>query len=286
MAYLQAMRIQFPPNHPLIIARSQVALPKGAFLRALPFVVDEMQRFRIDALVLCAAVAASAYEQMVELALRAKWEESQDGATRSGHIDIAMFQHAWSIVDQLYVLRRLIRSLAFEGEDVDAFMAATERVFVLRNRMDHLDQRIPNIVASKDNTRSLFGGLSYFVHGAAVGEPKVDVFAVTQHAEPIRPGEHLAPLQVPSELRMPIGNFILSAAGEMLDLDAAILALGPFMVRTNDAFEKSIREQVSAKAVEHGVRESDLLAHFGAGLKFMFAMKIRNSVKGTSETES
>jgi hypothetical protein len=153
------MRPQFPPGHPLIVARTQVALPEGAFLRALPFTVEETQRFRIDALVLCAAIVASAYEQMVELALRAKWEEAQAGARRSGHLDIAMFQHAWSIVDQLYALRRLIGSLAFKGEDVDAFMAATERAFVLRNRMDHLDQHIPNIVASKDNARSLFGSL-------------------------------------------------------------------------------------------------------------------------------
>jgi hypothetical protein len=280
------MQLQFPPDHPLVVARTQVALPEGAFLRALPFTVDETQRFRIDALVLCAAIVASAYEQMVQLALRAKWEEAQKGATRPGRLDIAMFQHAWSIVDQLYALRQLIGSLAFKGEDVDAFMAATERAFVLRNRMDHLDQRIPNIVASKDNARSLFGSLSYFVYGAAVGEPEVDVFAVTQNAEPIRPGERVASFRMPGEMRMPIGNFVLSAAGEMLDLDAAILTLGPFMARTNEAFEKSIREQVVANAAEHGVRESDLLAHFGGGLKVMLAMKAGAPLEGPAQPES
>jgi hypothetical protein len=45
------MQLQFPPKHPLIIARTQVALPRGAFIRALPFVVDETQRFRVDAMV-------------------------------------------------------------------------------------------------------------------------------------------------------------------------------------------------------------------------------------------
>jgi hypothetical protein len=277
------MQLQFPPDHPLTVARTQVALPAGAFLRALPFTVNETQRFRIDALVLCAAIIASAYEQMVELTLRAKWEE---GEARSGHIDIAMFQHAWSIVDQFYALRLLISSLAFTGEDVDAFMAATEPAFLLRNRMDHLDQRIPNIVASKGNTRSLFGSLSYFISGAAVGQPGVDVFAVTQHAEPIRPGEQIGSIRMPAEMRMPVGNFVLSAAGEMLDLDTAILKLGPFMARTNETFQKSIHEQVVAKAAEHGVPESDLLAHFGGGLKVMLAMKVGASVDEPTKPES
>src|SRR5437870_4655946 len=144
------MQLQFPPEHPLIIARTQVALPKGAFIRALPFVVDETQRFRIDAMVMCAEIMASAYVQMIELALRSKREETQNEQLRSSHLDIAMFQHAWSIVDQIYTLRLLLCSLAFSGDDVDAFMSATRSAYVLRNRLDHLDQRIPNIAASKD----------------------------------------------------------------------------------------------------------------------------------------
>jgi hypothetical protein len=267
------MQLQFPPTHPFIIARTQVALPKGAFICALPFVVDEIQRFRVDALVLCAEILASAYVQMIELALRSIWQESQNEAIRSGPIDVAMFQHAWSIVNQIYSLRTILHSLAFTGEDVDAFMSATERAYVLRNRMDHLDQRIPNIVASKNNSRSLFGSLSYFVAGAAVGSPGGDVFAVTEHAEPIRPSDEIVSFRWPSELRIPIGNFVLSAAGEMLDLDAVILTLGPVMIRTNEGFEKSIRTQVAKKAAELGVPEEKLLSHFGARIKAMLAVK-------------
>lgn len=269
------MQLPFPPEHPAIIAKTQVALPSGSFIRALPFTVDETQRFRVDAMVLCAEIVASAYIQMIELALRSKWEQAKYETTRSGHLDIGMFQHAWSMVDQIYSLRLLLRSLAFTGDDVDAFMAATEPAYVLRNRMDHLDARIPNIVASKDNSRSLFGSLSYFVLGAVVGEPNVDVFAVTQHAEPIRPSESIAAFRMPAEIRGPIGNFVLNAAGQEFDLDRAVLTLGLVMIRTNEGFEKSIRAQVAEKAAEHGVAESDLLAHHGAGLKLMMALNAR-----------
>src|ERR1017187_6665331 len=80
---IRGMQLQFPPEHPLIIARTQVALPNGAFIRALPLVVDETQRFRVDAMVLCADIVASAYVQMIELALRSKREEAQDEELRS-----------------------------------------------------------------------------------------------------------------------------------------------------------------------------------------------------------
>lgn len=278
------MQLQYPSTHPLIVARNQVALPKGAFIRALPLAVDETQRFRVDAFVLCAEIVASAYVQMVEVGLTSRWEESQNETTRLGHLDIAILQHAWSMVDQIYSLRRLIRTLGFNGEDVDAFMSVTECAIELRNRMDHLDQRIPNIVASKDKSRSLFGNLSYFVLGPAVGSPEIDVFAVTQHAEPIRPGEQVGSFRMPREIRMPIGNFVLSAAGEMLDLDAAILTLGPVMTRTNESFEKCIRAQAAEKAAEHGVPESDLLANLGAGLKVLLALKVGESNNGKVES--
>lgn len=277
------MNLQFPPEHPAIIAKTQVALPNGSFIRALPFAVDEIQRFRIDALVLCADIVASAYIQMIELALRSNWEESQDEAARSVHLDIGMFQHAWSMVDQIYSLRLLLRSLDFTGDDVDTFMSVTEPAYVLRNRMDHLDQRIPNIVASKDNSRSLFGSLSYFVLGVVVGSSDADLFAVTHYAEPIRPNERIGAFRMPAEIRGPIGNFVLNAAGQALDLDAVALTLGPVMVRTNERFEKSIRAQTAQAAAEHGVPESDLLAHQGARLKLMMALNVRNADQSADE---
>jgi hypothetical protein len=268
------MELQIPPGHPLVIAHSRVALPKDAFIRALPFHVEETQRFRVDAMVMCADIMASAYAQMIERALRPNSDQIQNQEPRSGQLDIAMFQHAWSIVDQIYSLRRLLRSLALEGDDVDAFMSATGSAHVLRNRIDHLDQRIPNIAASKGNSRSLFGSLSYFVLGAVVGAPEVEVFLVAQHADPVRPSEQIASVRIPGELRMPIGNFVLTAAGEELDIDTAMLTLGVVMTRTNEGFEKSIRAQVTEKATEHGIEQDQLLAHYGARLKFMFAMKV------------
>jgi hypothetical protein len=188
----------------------------------------------MDALVVCADILAAAYAQLIELALRSKWQESQSDELRAHHIDIAMFQHAWSMVDQIYSLRLLLRSLGFTGEDVDAFMTATEPAYILRNRMDHLDTRIPNIAASKSQTRALFGSLSYFVLGATVGSPEVAVFLAVQQAEPVRPGEQVAAARIPAEMRMPIGNFTLHADGQELDLDSAILTLGPVMTRTNE----------------------------------------------------
>lgn len=276
------MQLSFPPEHPAIIAKTQVALPADSFIRALPFVVDEIQRFRIDALVVCADILSAAYAQLIELALRSQLDEAQ-GEDRAHHLDIAMFQHAWSMVDQIYSVRLLLRSLQFTGEDVDAFMATTEVAYVLRNRMDHLDARIPNIAASKSPNRSLFGSISYFVLGAVVGSPEVDVYLAVQQAEPVRPEEQIMAARMPAEMRMPIGNFSLHAAGEELDLDNVILTLGPVMVRTNEGFDKSIRAQAAEKAAEHGIEESKILAHHGARLKLIMALNAQKTEQSADE---
>lgn len=263
----------FPETHPFHVARTQVSLPAGSFLRALPFVVDETQRFRLDALVFSADILATAYLQLIELAVRAVGQEAEN-AGFGFNADVAMFQHAWSMVDQLYGIRLLIKRLEFASEGIDAFMSATETAYSMRNRMDHLDGMIPNIVASKRKTRALFGSLSYVVQGAAVGSPEVPVFLAMQQAEPVRGGELLATARIPAEFRMPIGNFALHNDGHELDLDAAILTLGPLMTRTNDGFEKNIKAQVAQKAVEEGIEENNLLAHYGARCKVMFAIKL------------
>jgi hypothetical protein len=96
------MQLRFSTEHPLNVARNQVALPSNAFIRVLPFSVDETQRFRIDALVLSARIVAATYAQLVELAVRSIREEEQNDHTRPAHLDVALFQHAWSIVDQIY----------------------------------------------------------------------------------------------------------------------------------------------------------------------------------------
>jgi hypothetical protein len=111
------------------------------------------------------------------------------------------------------------------------------------------------------------------VLGAVVGSPEVAVFLALQQAEPVRPGEQVATARIPPEMRMPIGNFTLHADSQELDLDAAILTLGPVMTRTNEGFEKSIRAQVAEKAAELGIEESKLFTHYGARYKMMLAMQ-------------
>lgn len=197
----------------------------------------------------------------------------QSEELRAEHVEIGLFQHAWSMVDQIYSIRLLLGSLGMAGEKVGAFLAATDRAYVLRNRMDHLDARIPNIAASKSQTRSLFGSLSYFVQGEVFGAPQVDVFLVAQQAEPMRPAEQTTGARFPVEMRKPIGNFTLYAAGEELDLDNAVLTFGPLMTKINAEIEKDVRDQAAKKAIELGIEEHRVFAHYGARYKLMFPLK-------------
>ena len=274
LVYLRLMDLQFPSTHPFTIARTQVMLPAGAFIRALPFIVNGTERLRSDASVMCADIVGSAYIQLVELVLRTNAETSLKADPESDHVDVGMFQHAWSIIDQLYALRLLLRSLGLAGPEIDAFLSATQSVHVLRNRMDHLDQRIPNIAASNAKSVGLFGSLSYLVSGAAVGSPNVEAFIAIRYAEPIRPQDRVASLFVPEQLRLPVGNFVLAVGDDKFDLDAAILSLAPVMLHMNERFETIVRTNVAKRAVELGRPESDLLAHHGAGLTIMLALTV------------
>lgn len=152
-------------------------------------------------------------------------------------------------------------------------MASSEPAYIMRNRMDHLDARIQNIVASTSRSRALFGSLSYVVIGEAVGSPEVAAFLVMQQAEPVRSNDVIATARVPNDMRLPIGNFTLFADDQELDLDATILTLGPVMKRTNEEFETSIKAQVKVKAFEQGIDESKMLAHHGARFKVILAME-------------
>ena len=108
--YHRAMALRTTLRTPFHVARTQVSLPKGSFIRALPFVNgrNTADHCRIDALVICADILAAAYVQLIELALRSKWQESQTEELRAQHLDIGLFQHAWSMVDQIYSVRLLL----------------------------------------------------------------------------------------------------------------------------------------------------------------------------------
>ena len=83
---------------------------------------------------------------------------------------------------------------------------------------------------------------------------------------------------------MPIGNFVLTAAGDELDIDTALLTLGAVMTRTNEGFEKNIRAQVAEKVTEHGIEQDKLLAHHGARLKIMLAMNVGKTTAQSDPT--
>lgn len=254
-----------------MVAHTKVRLPEGSFIRALPFAVDLEQRLRLDALVFSADTIAAAYPQLASVALRAAQRQVTDGGAEA-HATAAMFQHVWSIVDQLHNVRMLLESLKLKVGDAPGFVDDFRISRDLRNRMDHLNQMIPNIAKSKESGDSLFGSLSY----AVTASPKVDgpqqVYFVMQQTGPVRPKQAVGGFRVPSELRLPVGNFQLRAIGEELDIDDAILRLGPLMLAINDHIESDITRQIRHKAAELKRPESDLMVHNGANISLMLAI--------------
>ena len=251
--------------HPLQVAKQEVRLPSGAFLRALPFTVDRATRLRLDAIVFAADVLASAYVQMVEVAVAAGTSDStEDASTR-------LFQCAWTIVDQVHNIRLLLDKLERKIPEAEQFRTDFAVARELRNRMDHLNAHIPNIANSAKPGDSLFGSISYVLeveHGSGDDRQK---FFVLRQTGAVQPGQKMAELRVPSELRLPVGNFQLGAIGRTLDIDQAVTDLGLVMTALNEEIEQVIMAQIKSKAAELSRPEADLLAHYGANITIALA---------------
>ncbi|MFT3965394.1 MAG: hypothetical protein QM690_05885 [Sphingobium sp.] len=76
-----------------------------------------------------------------------------------------MFSDAWTIVDQVHVVRQVVSVLTDKktrAEDTQAYIDDFASAHILRNKMDHLNQNLPNRVkSSSEYTQAMFGMLSF-----------------------------------------------------------------------------------------------------------------------------
>lgn len=253
----------FAEDHPFSLVRNNSTLPTDSFLKSLPLAIAAEQRLVLDAIRVASDFAAAAYVQLVQTALRTA-SDTNAGA------NVVIVQNAWSFVDQMYAIRNLLTELgtAASGPKTQAFFAATEEAFSLRNRTDHLSKRIAGIANKNGSERSLFGSVSYYLDPKLIGDYNNDVLVVTHHIEPIRPTETVGRSRTPGDqIRLPCGNFILSADGRILDIDLCIQKLSAMMLQMNDTVEKEAEKLIDRLSRENGLSKEDLSVHFGSGLR-------------------
>jgi hypothetical protein len=77
----------------------------------------------------------------------------------------ALFAHAWTMVDQIHVLRQLLHAMrkCQMGPNQKKFYDTSEPATKMRNKMDHLNATIPNRAPQRGRQAALFGTLSHFL---------------------------------------------------------------------------------------------------------------------------
>nr|WP_319513285.1 hypothetical protein [uncultured Cohaesibacter sp.] len=244
-------------------------LPSDAFLHTLPMAIAAEQRLAIDAVRVTSDLAAVAYADLIEDALDTASDNDAVAST-------ALVLHAWSFVDQIYAVRKLLERLGetASSPSVAAFFDVSAEAVHLRNRIDHLHSNIANIASKKDAERSLFGCVSYCLDPELAGHSGHDALLVFHHIEPIRLGEAVGRGRTPGDqLRLPCGNFFISANGRVLDIDLCVIALSELIKRINETVEAQTAELIERLSSEHCVPKEKLGVHYGSGVRTVMLLR-------------
>lgn len=219
-----------------------VAQPRD-FLHRLPTAVAAHQRLTFESI----GIAV----EMIDISMSclkfaaAKIIERRENLDLTRTERIGMLKDAWSIVDQMYALQKLIQSA---GDEIDlasanALLVAAEPAARLRNWMDHPHQRLSNLPRRKSPIAPVYGILSFaFLLPEDLKPPEKaygawNVAMIMGSAMQVPLKAETLPEQYKT-IRWPIDHFALQAFDGMLNLTSAHeLAIG----FGNDLAEKAER---------------------------------------------
>jgi hypothetical protein len=206
-------------------------LLETSFLRNLPGALDPEQRITLNAFVFACDVITYDFTTIRRI--------TTEYGSKIGSISlldrVALFSHAWSIVDQIHIIRQLFKRIFSEGfgEKTSAFYNAHESATKLRNYMDHLNVNIKNIAEAKKHRPPIYGIISYFFVGndeveILENEPIVksgSIIAVSGGST--TQSKHKTGLVNPSnrDIYLPVSQFALFANDYTFNIEDAVKSL-------------------------------------------------------------
>jgi hypothetical protein len=252
--------------------REIVTLGPNSFLRRLPRTLDVAQRLRFEGIVRTADVIE--YSDRSVEGLLGKYGREVEAMTAGDRT--AIFAHAWSIVDQVYALSQLFSGfhILAQSDEFVAFKSAAQPAVHMRNYMDHLNERLGNIVSTKRGRPPLFGALSYlhcddqdFVVEEAEKKLKTARSIILfggQFNMPKNESSFVNPIG--RSLRMPVSQVEFRAFDQNINLDAVVSTLASALTKPENHVEVSLKPQLEALAGSTGrsAEEISRPVHSGA----------------------
>jgi hypothetical protein len=178
----------------------------------------------------------------------------------------AIFSDAWTIVDQVHVVRQVLLTLTGDDRksDTQAFIDDFAAAHTMRNKMDHLNQNLPNRAKATGRTNALFGMLTFFrpyadhwEEGLRDGEVRGDLFFVSAGSTPRDMVGSVVFQDL--DIHLPICSFKLEAFDLSLFIERAVLQLRSLLKRMSDDIKSKVEAKVDELAATAGTTREELM---------------------------
>ena len=230
------------------------SMAPDSILRRMPALVGPSIRLRADLQLHCHDVMVNALNRLRMMCMLVNSSKLAPG-------DLAtMFADAWSIVDQVDLVRQVLKTIPGPNAPVTtAFLEEAEAARKMRNSMDHISQRIPNIAAKKGACGPMFGNLSFV-------KCKPEVLKIAEIGEKIQcefiniargtvPGLKIETSGTFStyDVNEPISNIRLQTEGHSIRLDWMCVQLTDILYGLEEGFNESLKKSISEMVQETGL---------------------------------
>ncbi|WP_419318915.1 hypothetical protein ACN2C7_18355 [Caulobacter sp. ErkDOM-E] len=266
----------------------QPILGDDAFLRRLPAGFSSEEKIRFEALVFISDTLTWAFQAIRLGALRCAERGIATTCERA-----ELFAAAWSIVDSVHAARTIINTIAKNGAGPKTrdFIESTSDFTLLRNDMDHLDQKVAGLAGAKGHRRPLFGALSFFYSKQSdliegPNGPHLSRGASIIISAGAPGAAELMPLSIPrgEVIAFPIDLFRLSAFKYEILLAPPIAKFAGFIRHLNESVEESVKRQAMDHVEKNGGVIEDVMNSnpFGmiirAEIEFPLEYNVKSSI--------
>ncbi|WP_063994302.1 hypothetical protein [Bradyrhizobium sp.] len=248
-------------------------LPPDSFLKQVPHALESRARLILEAAGWAIDSILIAFSDLESVALATPIDQP------STELEHRLFVHCWSIVDQCHMLRSVLQRLPVVHPEIAHFVQQTEGYTFVRNSMDHLAEKLDNLVRAKVTKPPIFGVASWIrvdpeniVGGKVVGFTSWNVSSGTVLATPgwtaVRPRRELCAAE-------PVSNFYFEAFEHSVDLSQLIddirVVVEHFDTTVRARIDDGIREGARARGIDP---EEVLKLKGSGGLKIGFKIAI------------
>lgn len=213
-------------------ARGRLISPDSP-LSVLPRNLDPSQRLLLDAIRISAQCIDISHARLVE-----NLEKCRPGADRGKPFGIAAMLDAWSVIDSLYRLRKLVQRMPRwrrKSPSKEIFLRKTTSAEELRNSIQHLDTEAESLLSSG---RPPFGALTWISPCEGSGERMYVQTFVPGQLEGANPGSLVT---TPERAPTTTDQIELWASDHRANISDAYRAVEKLIL----ALEKSLRRQIS-----------------------------------------